>query len=130
MFSLVLVACGSSHNDVETSSDEVIEDVSENDSEDATADAEDESDAVTEEPAEDHDGLVNDQVKEALIEAGVYGLDQGQEYSVKFMGEEFEFEHLGCRLTNVSNFISAEGPDNLNVYIEFNFDEEGTITVV
>lgn len=57
MFSLVLVACGSSHNDVETSSDEVIEDVSENDSEDATADAEDESDAVTEEPAEDHDGL-------------------------------------------------------------------------
>src|SRR5699024_4045324 len=93
----------------------------ENDSENLGDTNTEESNDATEAPS------VGEEVKEMLIEAGVYGLDKGQEYSVEFKGEEFEFEHLGCNLTEVSNFIAAEGPNNPNVYIQFNFDEEGTL---
>lgn len=131
-FVLVLTVCGSSDDEVETSSEEAVEDVKESDAgEDTEDEAENGEDADTEEPAGNDDAAegtsVDEKVKEAMIEAGVYGLDKGQEYSVQFKGEEFEFEHLGCRRTEVSNFLAAEGPNNPNVYVSFNFDEDGTL---
>lgn len=131
-FVLVLTACGFSDDEVETSSDEVVKDVMENDAREDTEDnAENVEDTDTREPVDNDDAAegisVDEKIKEALIEAGVYGLDKGQEYSVHFKGEEFEFEHLGCERTGVSNYLVAEGPNNPNVYIKFNFDEDGTL---
>jgi len=124
--------CGSSNDEVETNSDEAVENVTKSDEGENTEDnAENAEDGDTEEPSENNDTSegtsVDEIIKKAMIEAGLYGLEQGQEYSVQFKGEEFEFEHLGCRRTEVSNFLVAKGPNNPNVYIQFNFDEDGTL---
>mgnify|MGYP001356923520 CR=1 FL=1 len=129
VFVLMLVACGSSDNKMSTNSNESVEDVTNSDAGENVANDSEGYDAA--EIAENGDSMeassVNEEIKETLIAAGVYGLDKGQEYSVQFKGEEFEFEHLGCNRTEVSNYLAAEGPNNMNVYVQFNFDEDGTL---
>ena len=129
VFVLLLAACGPSDNKMSTNSNESVEDVLNSDVGESLANDSEGDDAA--ELAENGNFVetssADEEIKETLIAAGVYGLDNGQEYNVQFKGEEIEFEHLGCNRTEVSNFLAAEGPNNMNVYIQFNFDEDGTL---